>query len=117
MNTYPSDNVHGPMVYYEEGNDNSYALALKVQDVLNKLTNNKKKVTIGDYYLFKYTTVPGILVECGFLSNEKERNLLILEDYQNLISNAIFQGIKNNEKLNEKKWKSCWFICLIIISY
>ena len=55
LNTYPSDNVHGPMVYYEEGNDNSYALALKVQDVLNKLTNNKKKVTKGDYYLFIFS--------------------------------------------------------------
>ena len=57
----------------------------------------------GDYYLFKYTNVPGILVECGFLSNENERNLLVSETYQKLISSAIFDGIKNNEKLNEKK--------------
>ena len=91
------------MVYYKKGSEESYNLALSVQDELNRLTNNKKRVTIGEYYLFKYTTIPGILVECGFLSNEKERNLLVLEDYQNLISNAIFQGIKNNEKLNEKK--------------
>lgn len=103
LNVYPSEDVHGPMVYYKKGSEESYNLALSVQDELNRLTNNKKRVTIGEYYLFKYTTVPGILVECGFLSNEKERNLLVLEDYQNLISNAIFQGIKNNEKLNEKK--------------
>ena len=103
LNTYPSDNVHGPMVYYEKGNEDSYNLALEVQDVLNKLTNNKKKVTIGDYYLFKYTDAPGILVECGFLSNKKERELLVLETYQNLISSAIFEGIQNFEKLNEKK--------------
>ena len=91
------------MVYYEKGNEDSYNLALEVQDILNKLTNNKKKVTIGDYYLFKYTDVPGILVECGFLSNKKERELLVLETYQNLISSAIFEGIQKFEKLNEKK--------------
>ena len=103
LNTYSSSNVSGPMVYYEKDNDESYLLATSIQESLNNLTNNKKKVSIGDYYLFNYTNVPGVLVECGFLSNEKERNLLVLETYQNLISQAIFRGIKNNEKLNEKK--------------
>ena len=100
LNIYPDENVCGPMVYYKKGDNASYDLACSVQDKLNSLTGKNKKVHIGDYYLFNYTNVPGILVECGFLSNDNERKLLINENYQNLICNAIFSGIQDNKKLN-----------------
>lgn len=98
LNTYASSDVFGPMVYYKNNDDISKNIALKVQENLNSLTNQKKVITKGDYYLFNYTNVPGILVECGFLSNEIEREKLQKNDYQELISNAIYSGIKDIKK-------------------
>ena len=43
--------------------------------------------------MYKKLKVPGILIECGFLSNENERNLLISEKYQEQIALAIIKGI------------------------
>ena len=98
LNTYRDAEVNGPMVYYKSNDETSYKFAVKVQDNLNKLTNNKKNVTEGDYYLLNKTKIPGILVECGFLTNPKERKLLLNDVYKNAISDAIFTGIKNKLK-------------------
>ena len=94
LNTYSDSEVNGPMVYFKDGDDLSYYYALEVQENLNKLTNNKKVVTPGDYYLLNKTKIPGILVECGFLTNPKERKLLLNDVYKNAISDAIFNGIR-----------------------
>ena len=34
-----------------------------------------------------------VIVECGFLSNPNEADLLIQEDYQNRVAYSIFSGI------------------------
>ena len=45
------------MVYYKSNDETSYKFAVEVQDNLNKLTNNKKNVTEGDFYLLNKTDV------------------------------------------------------------
>lgn len=39
--------------------------------------------------MYNKLTIPGVLIECGFLSNNEEKNKLITEEYQqkNSISN------------------------------
>jgi len=39
------------------------------------------------------TKVPVILIECGFLSNNKEERKLISEDYQEKTAWAIYTGL------------------------
>ena len=46
-----------------------------------------------DYYILKETTMPAIIVECGFLSNTEENNKLKDEEYQKKIAWAIYLGI------------------------
>lgn len=54
----------------------------------NKLnTNRTLKET--DLYMYKNTKVPGVLIECGFLSNSTERSLLQNKEYQYKIADAI----------------------------
>lgn len=93
MNHYASPSVHGPMVYYEKSDDASYRLSLDVQKELNLLSDNNKSVHSDNFYLFRKCTPPGILVECGFLSNDEERGRLLDPKYQEAISEAIYQGI------------------------
>ena len=46
------------------------------------------------YYLLKKTPTPTVIVECGFLSNPIEAELLLQDDYQDQLVNAIYTGIK-----------------------
>lgn len=45
------------------------------------------------YYLLKKTSVPIMIVECAFMSNPAEAELLTQEDYQERVAWAIYMGI------------------------
>ena len=51
-------------------------------------TKEAKQVS-QDVYLFSHITCPGLLVECGFLSNGLEASLLLTDGYQTRLSLAI----------------------------
>ena len=46
------------------------------------------------YFILRSGGCPCVLVECGFLSNEREEKLLQTEDYQNECAKAIYTGAK-----------------------
>lgn len=46
------------------------------------------------------TKMPAILIECGFLSNEKEEKLLLTVDYQNKVADSIVHGLEEYFSLN-----------------
>ncbi len=46
----------------------------------------------GDYYMLKCTQNPSVIVECGFLSNAEDEQLLISEKYQKAFAYAVFKG-------------------------
>lgn len=54
-------------------------------------TNRVLKKT--DLYMYRNTTVPGVLIECGFLSNSNERYLLQRESYQKKLANSITNSV------------------------
>lgn len=82
----------GPQVFY---NANNKELAEKVQKSLNEYVNGDRKIKKipNDTYMYNKLKVPGVLIECGFLSNIKERGLLITEKHQKKIAKAISQGV------------------------
>ena len=45
--------------------------------------------------MYKKLKIPGVLIECGFMSNYKERNLLVTSEYQDKIVDAIIDGVIN----------------------
>lgn len=45
------------------------------------------------FYVINHTTVPAILVEMGFISNEEERNELVSDSRKNKTAKAIAEGI------------------------
>lgn len=84
QNTFPEGKYRGAQVFYS-GSAGSDALAKQMQDLLvsslNPGSSRKAKQGNGIYLLDKIT-VPGVLVECGFLSNYQEEALLGTADYQ-----------------------------------
>lgn len=84
QNTFPESRYSGAQVFYAKtaGSD---TLAKQLQEVLVKTLNpgsrRKAKQSSGVYLLDKIQS-PGILVECGFLSNPQEEAALRSPEYQ-----------------------------------
>lgn len=48
---------------------------------------------VESFYVLRNTQMPAVLVEMGFLSNYSERQKLLSEDYQEILSQKIAEGI------------------------
>ncbi len=92
LNAYTSSNVQGAQVFYQEDHCESEAIAKQIQEQLEVKTDSKMSAKIGNYYILEKPSIPGVLVECGFLSNEQEREQLQDEAYQKLLASAIVEG-------------------------
>ncbi len=94
LNTYNDASIKGAQTFYEKGNASGELLARCIQVQLLEV---KSKMTpkSGDYYLLNNARVPSVLVECGFLSNAEERDLLQKDDYQQKLAELIFAGTLN----------------------
>lgn len=95
QNSLPGSKVRGAQVFYNE-EEPAQRIAVSVQQALNKAINpgNEKQARqMNDsIYLMKNIRRPGILVECGFLSNAAEAELLQTDDHQRRLSAAIVSG-------------------------
>jgi len=90
----------GPMVLYHTNSEEGEYLAEHMQVYLNDIITYKKmdidakhSVMSGNYYITRNTTMAGIIIEIGFLSNEIERKLLIDPDHQSEIVEQITKGV------------------------
>lgn len=90
---YLSDfSYFGPQVFY---NSDNKELAEIIQNSMNDEIKGDRKIKKipSDTYMYNKLKVPGVLIECGFLSNVKERNLLQTADYQKQIAKSISVGV------------------------
>jgi len=90
---YLSDSAYsGPQVFYNKENEN---LAKIIQNNLNNYTKGTRKIKKipQDTYMYNKLQISGVLIECGFLSNPRERNLLKSHDYQKELAKSIAKGI------------------------
>ena len=86
----------GQVFYYKtEKNKN---IALSIQEELNKISDKREVKKTPNIYMYQRLKVPGVLVECGFLSNAVERQNLITEGYQEKVAKAISNGVANYYK-------------------
>ncbi len=95
INYHYYSSVSGAEVLYHPINPNNLVLA---ESIMNEFKNDLKtdrKVIKTNLYLYSNTRVPGVLIECGFISNPNERYLLQKESYQEKISNSITKGVEN----------------------
>lgn len=92
QNMFPEARYFGAQVFWAP-TQGSQALAEQTQQVLRSTLNpdnhRMAKAAEGSLYLINHINCPGILVECGFLSNAAEEALLCREDYQTKAAAAI----------------------------
>ena len=93
MNVNESSQVVGTQVYYGKNKESSKELATMIQNQFLDFNQSKFLPTIGDYYILNETQTDGVLIECGFLSNDAERELLKDAVYQENLAYTISLGI------------------------
>lgn len=97
LNKFEQSKYYGAQTFYPEGQNDSKLLSQFIQDELKRVvdnTNQRKIKPSKDIYLLKENKIPSVLIECGFLSNEKESKLLNDEKYQEKVAWAIYAGIQ-----------------------
>lgn len=84
QNHFPDSQYHGAVVLYAN-TEGSMALAQNMQSALNDALDpgSRRRCKQADgIYLMEHITCPGILIECGFLSNWEEEEKLRDPEYQ-----------------------------------
>ena len=84
--------VSGVETFYYSGR--SKPLAQYVQSgVLRKVSAVDRKAKYGSYYVLRHTKNPAVLVECGFVSNSRERARMKKGSWRQKVAEGIGNGI------------------------
>lgn len=82
QNHYPDARYSGPQIFYAD-DAASRAFATELQATMNQALSTRREIKKADgVYLMNNIKCPGILVECGFLSNPEEDARLQTPEYQ-----------------------------------
>ncbi len=98
LNKFTTSIPHGAQVFYSPNDPESRTLGLSLQETIKRLLQPEnertvKQATKSTYLLYK-AALPAVIVECGFLSNKTELELLKTDEYQSKMAFAIFCGIE-----------------------
>ena len=96
QNSYSEEDVDGAQVFYYASSEQGKLLGTMIQEQLKaEIDDNNHRIAKGnkDYYILKRSSSPAVIVECGFLSNYEEAELLATKEYQEKLAFAIHLGI------------------------
>lgn len=93
INWYDDNTLRGAEVLYNSINKENKVLAQSIMNRFKKELDSNRNIKTTDLYMYRNTTTPGVLVECGYLSNPAERKLLQKEEYQKRLAKTIIKGI------------------------
>lgn len=94
LNATNSKKWMGAQTFYDDVNPENKKIAQIMQEELkNNLNTNREIDEISNMLLNRKVTIPGVLIEVGFLSNDNERYLLKQDSYQEKVSKIIVNGI------------------------
>lgn len=97
LNYLGDSSYYGPQVFYNMKSEQNKHVAEQIQSDLNKelKTNREVKTIPTTTYMYSRLKTTGVLIECGFLSNARERGLLQTKEYQKKIARIIANSMAN----------------------
>ena len=98
LNKIEQQQYDGWQTFFKKGSEESKNLATAIQNNLNEAMqkeNNRTPAQLNTVYLMKHVEIPITIVECGFLSNPQEEQLLQTGEYQNKLAWGIYNGIND----------------------
>lgn len=96
QNSFSDSNVRGGQTFYYTHSVKGKKMASFIQKHLKSADkDNTREAKANDsYYLLIHTPCICVIVECGFLSNAAEAELLVSDEYQNRLADSITDGVK-----------------------
>ena len=85
LNKYSVEKYWGWQTFYSNSSEEGKLLATNIQkgiDMQIDKKNNRQALTISNIKIIDKTNIPVVIVECGFISNVEEANLLKQDEYQ-----------------------------------
>lgn len=108
MNSYPNSSTHGIRIFYDRNHEEIKPLAENIQKRMAEITGADTsgiKPADRTLFLLKKTTMPAILIECGFLSNPVEEKKLMDSEYRSKLAWSISDAIEKHflqTEINQK---------------
>lgn len=96
LNKIPQQQYYGWQTFYKANDEKSIKLAKSIQTNLNESIQKENKrvpMKLDTVYIMKHVEIPITIVECGFLSNPEEEQLLLTDEYQDKLAWGIYNGI------------------------
>lgn len=96
LNKILQNKYYGWQCFYKTNDEKSIALAKSLQENLNDAIQKENKrvaMKLDSVYIMKHVEIPISIVECGFLSNPEEEQLLLTDEYQDKLAWGIYNGI------------------------
>jgi N-acetylmuramoyl-L-alanine amidase len=88
------NDIGGIETYHYPSSVNGKMLAEKIHKYLIRGTPLADRgIKTATWYVLKYTHMPAVLVECGFMTNKEEARLLLSDAYRAECAGEITQGI------------------------
>ena len=97
MNHFADSRYFGPQVFYAP-TQGSKELAKSIQETLNQklvAESNRQIKPASGIYLMQHINCPGVLIECGFISNQQENAKLNDPEYQKKLCCLIATDVSN----------------------
>lgn len=84
----------GAQTFYHPASEESRRLAELLQEELLKVDpENYRSALSGDYRVLRLARMPAVIVEIGFLTNERDRELIATAAYRERIVSAVAKGV------------------------
>lgn len=94
VNSFSDSSRRGAQTFVQPGSENSMKAGRCIQEELaGVLKNTTRQPLEVDYYITRNTSMPAVVVEIGFLTNEAEARLLEEPSYQSKVAWAIYAGL------------------------
>lgn len=96
QNSFTQESSFGAQVFYYGNSSEGKQLAECLQNTIKRVIadeNHREAKANESYYLLRKSPCPMVIVECGFLSNNREAELLVTDEYQEKMAWAICLGI------------------------
>lgn len=95
LNYISNSKWQGLQIFYNNKNEENKTIATNLTSYLKETTNNIREPKQENiYYMYKQITIPGVLIELGFLSNPNDRYRLTREEYQDILAKSIADSIE-----------------------
>ncbi|TVX89869.1 N-acetylmuramoyl-L-alanine amidase [Paenibacillus agilis] len=93
FDAFTTNDVEGMTTYHKNSKDQPIAQAVHDRLMEKDFDTRDRGVRVGDFYVLRENTVPALLLELGYISNEKDETRMRSLQFHKEASEAIVNGV------------------------